>query len=193
MPEAFMSYVVENDKAFQKAVTDALRRVSDLRIPFNLIMRDFYRSEQAIFALKGPGQYPPFKNSGGSYRRNSHGERVFVADKDPRMSRYQRAKLKAVGFDYPLLVRTGRLAASMLSPSAPGAIAQITAVSLTIGTTVAYGIYHQSSAPRKIIPLRKFLFIGPEAVKFASSDQVGRPQRWLGYIRDYVMKKGALG
>lgn len=159
------SYVLENSKKFQAALKDAGEKIGNLRVPLNLIMNDFYRSEKAIFQLKGAGQYPEISK------------------------RYGLQKEGAVGFKYPLLVRTGRLAKSMLSKTAPGAVALISEQSLTIGTTVRYGIYHQSDEPRKKIPLRKFVFIGPEAPKFATSDQMGRTERWLGYINDYVTKK----
>lgn len=167
---AFTSYVVDNDRIFREGLKRALEVTKDLRIPFGQILSDFYKSEQAIFSLKSPGQYPDFKNGGSE-------------------SRYAKYKEKKVGFKYPLLVRTGRLSASLLSKSAPGAIAVIGKTELTIGTTVDYGRYHQSDAPRSKIPLRKFLFIGPEAPQFATSDQTGRPQRWMNILNDYVIKK----
>lgn len=181
------SYVLENDAAFSKTLSDASEVVSDLRVPFGLIGRDFYRSELAIFKLKGPGQYPAFKNS---VRVAGPGAKpgTFGAGFDVEKSRYQQKKIKRYGFDYPLLVASGRLAASITQPNAPDSVYQVTKLSLTIGTTVPYGIYHQSDAPRKKIPLRKFVFIGPEAPQFATSDQMGRLERWTGYIEDYAVK-----
>lgn len=169
MSEPIISYSVANDAAFRAALARARASVSDLRIPFALIARDFYRSQQAIFKLAGPGQYPEFKNGG-------------------RNSRYAKAKVKAVGFDYPLLVRSGRLARSFGGPGAPSNITQIEKLSLTMGTTVEYGAYHQSDEPRSKIPLRKFLFIGPEASRFATSDQMGRLERWNNILNDQVLK-----
>lgn len=167
---SFTSYLVDNDRIFRDAVKRALETASDLRIPFTLILSDFYRSERAIFSLKSPGQYPDYKNGGPE-------------------SRYAKLKNKEVGFKYPLLVRKGALAASLLSPGANGSIAEITPTSLTIGTQIPYGIYHQSDEPRSKIPLRKFLFIGPEASQFATSDQQGRPERWLNIMNDFVLAK----
>lgn len=194
MAEAFTSYKVDNDRSFRNALQRASEVTSDLRVPFALILSDFYRSEKAIFSLKGPGQYPPFKNSAsnaekftkaGRRKKNAY-QHVY---EQGFLSPYQKAKIKAVGFDYPLLVRTGSLAASLLSANARGAIAIIAPTELTIGTTIPYGIYHQSDAPRKKIPLRKFLFIGPEASQFATSDQQGRPERWMNILNDYTLKK----
>lgn len=164
------SYSVDNDRRFRDAFARAAAGLTDLRIPFNLILKDFYRSEKAIFGLKSPGQYPDFKNGGIE-------------------SRYAKYKIKKVGFAYPLLVRTGALAASLLGPTNRGSIALISPLSLIIGTSIPYAIFHQSDAARKKIPLRKFLFIGPEAPQFANSDQSGRPERWLNILNDFVLAK----
>ncbi len=180
MSDVFTSYTVDNDQSFRNALKYASMVTQDLRIPFGLILKDFYKSEQAIFKLKGPGKYPAFQGAKG---------------KDGKTD-YQRAKIKKVGFDYPLLVRTGALAASLLGPSNSGSISKITKLSLSFGTSIKYGIYHQSDDARKKIPLRKFLFIGPEAPSFASSEQMGRLQRWNGYMADHIlreMKKAGLG
>lgn len=174
MAQAFTSYIVDNDRKFRSAIQRAADATGDLRIPFGLILADFYRSEQAIFALKGPGQYTDFVENG-----------KVVGP----ISKYAKAKEKKVGFKYPFLVRSGRLAASVLSRDASGAVATIEPLSMTWGTTVPYGVFHQSDAPRKKIPLRKFLFIGPEAPAFANSDQSGRPERWMNILNDYTLAK----
>lgn len=181
----FTSYVADNDRRFRDALKRAALACDDLTIPFTLILKDFYRSEQAIFALKGPGQYPPFKQSTGEYWKNGRKLEYVRGDLSP----YQKRKIKKYGFDYPLLVASGSLAASLLSASAPGSIAEITPGSLTFGTSIKYGVYHQSDEPRHKIPLRKFLFIGPEASQFATSDQMGRAERWLNILNDFTLKK----
>lgn len=185
------SYVIENDAKFKQTLKDAAEIISDFRVPFGLISRDFYRSEKAIFGLKGPGQYPVFKNSYRvQYEQDGVGVKKLSAKKqfDVTKSPYQQRKLKKYGFDYPLLVASGRLAASITQPNASGSINLITPLSLVIGTSVEYGIYHQSDKPRSKIPQRKFVFIGPEAPAFATSEQQGRLERWLGYVEDYVIK-----
>lgn len=170
MAQPFTSYIVDNDNKFRDALKAASESVEDLRIPFGLILSDFYKSEQAIFKLKSPGQYPDFKNGG-------------------RSSKYAKQKQKQVGFTYPLLVKSGRMAASLLGPNNPGSISKITKLSLAFGTQVPYTIYHQSDEPRTVIPLRKVLFIGPEAPRFATSEQAGRLQRWTTILTDYLTKK----
>jgi len=37
-------------------------------------------------------------------------------------------------------------------------------------------------------PIRKFLFIGPEAPKFAFGPLAGRAQRWLSIMNSFVLK-----
>lgn len=186
-----LSYSVENDARFKQMLRNAASVSEDLRVPFGLISRDFYRSQRAIFKLQGPGLYPPFKNSvrasslGGGEGKGSRRREEVDITKSP----YQKRKLKKFGFDYPLLVATGRLAASITQPSAPGSVNQITKLSFIVGTTVRYGIFHQSDEPRSKIPLRKFVFIGPEAPRFATSDQMGRLERWLNYMNDHVLKQ----
>lgn len=164
-----VSYIVDNDKKFRASIDRALEYTTDLRLPFSLILADFYKSEQAIFSLKSQGQYPDYVG----------GEK----------SRYAKLKEKKKGFRYPLLVYSGKLANSLLSKDAQGAVAIVGPTSLTIGTTVEYGIYHQSDAPRKKIPLRKFLFIGPEAPRYAVGDTVGRLDRWTKIMNDHVINQ----
>lgn len=170
MAESFTSYTLQNDVAFKAALKRASETVQDLRIPFGLILSDFYKSEAAIFQLGGPGKYPDFKNGGPE-------------------SRYAKLKQKSVGFKYPLLVRTSRLAKSLLGPNNRDSVAKITALSLAFGTSTPYAIYHQSDKPRKTLPQRKVLFIGPEAPRFANSEQTGRLQRWNNIMNDFVLKK----
>lgn len=172
--QVFTSYSVDNDKKFRRALAKASTVSQDLRVPFGLILKDFYKSEQAIFKLKGPGKYP-----------------VFKGEVNPRTgkTRYQQEKIDDVGFDYPLLVRKGRLAQSLLGPNNPGSVSKITPLSLVWGTSVPYGIYHQSDEGRSKIPLRKFIFIGPEAPSFATSEQMGRLQRWQGYLTDHIARE----
>lgn len=177
MAETFTSYSVDNDKRFRNAIAVASKVSQDLRVPFGLILRDFYKSQQAIWKLKGPGKYPPFK--GEINPRTGH-------------TKYQDRKISKYGFDYPLLVRSGSLAASLSGPNNPGSIANVSYLSLIFGTSIEYGIYHQADAteekPRTKLPLRKFLFIGPEAPRFATSEQMGRLERWNGILYDHISK-----
>lgn len=160
----FVSYSVDNDERFQKALKEAQDEINDLRLPFTLIAADFYRSQAAIFGLNGPGQY------------------------DDLSEDYKRSKRNLVGFIYPILKRSGALEVAASVQNGPGNITNITPTVLEMGVdgnAIPYALFHQSDAPRKKIPLRKFLFIGPES-KFASNDQKGRLERWMNILSENV-------
>lgn len=165
MGEPTFSYTVDNDRIFRNQIQRALLEVNNLTVPFNQIAFDWYKSNKSIFGLKGPGQYPDLSKG------------------------YRKFKIIKYGFDYPILKATGRLESSVLSKDSPESIYINTGQSITLGTQVPYGIYHQSDRSRSKIPLRKFIFIGPEAPRFATSEQMGRPERWLNIINNYVLKK----
>lgn len=156
-------YEVDPTQLFDQALKRASKVTKDLRIPLKLIRFDFFKSNAAIWGLKGPGQYEDIQN--------------------------KTQKEKAVGFVYPILKATGRLERSMSAPGErgnPDTIKTLTKTALTIGSRVPYGIFHQFGT--KFLPVRPFLFIGPEAKKFARGPTAGRPNRWLNILNDYVFK-----
>ena len=112
--------------------------------------------------MSGPGQYPDLR---------------------PKT----KAEKTRLGFSvYPILKRTGRLAESLTNPAHTDAINEIVNKTvLFIGSRVEYLVFHQSDASRTIIPLRKVLFIGPEAPRFATGEQIGRLQRWVSILEEY--------
>lgn len=177
---AFMSYVLENDEKFKASLKLAAQASEDLRVPFSLILSDFYRSERAIFNLQGPGKYPDFGGLNPTQKYpngDTHRDRAIK-------QKYRRTG----GLVYPLLVgATGKLSASLTNPGAQGAIGLVGKNYLVIGTSIDYGIYHQSDATRKKIPLRKFLFIGPES-NVANDSQKGRPTRWGKILSDHIVR-----
>ena len=162
----FTSYSVDNDKSFRNALDRAAQVTNYLRIPFTIIAADFYRSQAAIWKLKGPGQYP---------------------DLSPN---YKPRKLNKTGFIYPILKRNGFLEAAASIQGGPGNITRIQPLTLEMGVdekSVPYAIFHQMGT--KKMPMRKFLFIGPEAIQFASSEQVGRLERWMGTLNEFIAQK----
>lgn len=158
------SYAVDNERKFRNAVERARRECTDLRIPLGLITKDFFKSQKSIWALKSPGQYP---------------------DLAPSTKRQRWAQGQPV---YPILKRSGALEKSMTEPNDPNAIAQIINRSvLVLGTRVPYASHHQFGTFR--IPERKFLFIGPEAPRFATNEMMGRPERWLNILNGFVLAR----
>jgi phage gpG-like protein len=183
-------YEVSNQKQFSANIRKAIKEVGDLTVPFNLIAHDWFRSNKSIFQLRGPGQFEPFKNSevAQTFTGRPIG-RVRTGFFTIKESPYQRFKLKKYGFDYPLLKATGKLAESVTEFGSPNSVYKNTGHELVIGSKVSYGLFHNSDKPRSTMPLRKFIFIGPEAPRFATSEQMGRPQRWFSTINVYVLKR----
>lgn len=190
MGEPTFSYTVENDRLFKQAIDRALLEVNDLKLPFNQIAFDWYKSQKAIFQLKSQGKYPDFKGKKvGEMWSQGENARPHRRTRNPSMTPYQNYKFKKYGFDYPLLKATGRLEGSVTDSKNPETIFINTGTGIVLGSQVPYGIYHQSDSARAKIPLRKFIFIGPEAPSFATSEQMGRPERWLNIINNYILKK----
>lgn len=158
----FTSYSVENDKKFAQAIDRSLKAVNDLRVPYAQIAKDFYKSRKAIFQLKSAGQYPDLKET------------------------YKTRKQAAVGFIYPILKLTGALEKSVTGTSDPNNITRINPKILEMGTAIEYGVYHQEG---RGVPLRKFLFIGPESVKFGNKEIDGFPTRALNTLNTYVLRQ----
>lgn len=181
-PLGFTSYEVENDKKFARALSRAAKKVGDLETPLRQIAADFRKSRKAIFALSGSGQYPDLST------------KPFRAwwEKDKDLNRlypggYKEYKEAKFGFAYPILKQTGRLEESLTKRNHPEHIENINVDELEIGTSVPYGIYHQEGTKR--IPIRKFLFIGPEAPRFAKGDALkGFPERALKTLEKYVLR-----
>jgi len=158
------SYIIENDAEFAAQIKAAAERVGDLQVAFALIAKDWRKSNMAQFSLRGSGQYPPLSAHYAAQKEKKYGTR-------------------------PIMVATGRLRDSLTGSPKSDSIQEIGKTSLIMGTIVPYGIYHQSDAPRRKIPLRKFLFIGPEAPRTAPSAITGRLQRWIAILEAEVKRK----
>lgn len=170
MAEPFASYSADNDMRFRNALRAAAESVKDLTIPLTLISKDFFKSEMAIFNLSGPGLYPDLAPS----------------TKKDRIRRGQPI--------YPILVRNGALKNALTDPADSNSVNVIIGgLTLVLGTKLPYLAFHQSDRPRNKIPLRKALFIGPEARRFAVGDQVGRLERWLGILDGFMAQKLTFG
>lgn len=75
---------------------------------------------------------------------------------DPLSKKYARWKERNYP-GTPILVRTGALKESMIRKGAPGNIFAIGKTSAIFGTSIKYGIYHDSDEPRKTkLPRRNF-------------------------------------
>jgi phage gpG-like protein len=154
------SYSVDPDKQFQEAIKDARKQVNDLTIPFTLMTKSWFKSNRAIFSLKGPGKYVDLSE------------------------RYKPQKEKAVGFIYPILKRHGALEASLTVAGDSNAISYIiNKNTLVLGTKVPYAARHQFGEG---VPKRPFMFIGAEQT--APEEINRRRDAWIAILTDYVMQ-----
>jgi hypothetical protein len=179
MAEPITSYIVDNDNDFKKALDRLKATTSDFRIPFGLIAREFYKSNRKIFKLKKAGKYPVLGGINPSaIKQGTQTNREFA----------ETQKERQVGFIYPLLVREGLLAASLVKSGHSNALKKVTKDSLLLGTSVEYAKYLQEGT--KFMKARKVVFIdgGPlETSKGASSS--GRREQWLNIINTYIVDK----
>ena len=154
-------FAIENAREFEAAL-DRLAEVSDdFRVPFGEIARDFYQSEKVIFSLKSAGKYDDFKNEES-----------------------RQAKERLVGFEYPLLLRYGDLARSLLNKKDKNAIYSLTKKELEMGTKVEYAVHHQYGT--KHMAERKVVFIDGGQ---NDGGKKGRRDRWLDIIKDYFYQE----
>lgn len=177
-----------------RSLQEAMKTVGDLRPAFISITKSWLKANQATFKLKSAGRFADYvgpkvretwKNPGLPQLRTRDGD----------LTAYQNFKKKKVGFVYPMLKFTGRLEKSITDSSSPDFINIISKGSLTLGTAVPYGIYHQSSEARKTrLPMRKFLFIDPTNVN-ADADAAFE-SKYRKIIEDFVNRslgKAGLG
>lgn len=176
-----MRVEVDPKKELSGALKSASRSLTNLTVPLKGIAREWYKSNRAIFSLKGPGKYQdlstkPFYawwESGDLRRLYTGGYRE-----------YKQAKW---GFAYPILKRTGRLADSITKPTHGDAINQIiNKKALLLGTNTPYAIFHHSEQPRKKLPFRPVVLFGNEQV--APGALQGRIEIWKQIIIDYAMQ-----
>ena len=158
-------YLTE-DKQF-KAVLESIRgKVSDLRIPFAQIRREFFKGNKAIFALKGPGKYADFKNTKGGWA-------------------YRLLKRRILGSEYPLLRFSGALEDSLTNPTDSMAIDRVVdKLTLFVGTRIPYAHFHQTGT--RVMAKRPVLLLGPEQVSPPGINR--RRELWIKHILDYVGK-----
>lgn len=149
---------------FQKALRKAGAEIDDLRIPLGQIAKEFLESRKFIFGAKGPGQYKDLSPGYKAWKRK-HSKK-----KSP----------------YPILFLTGRLAKSITSKSGEN-ITIVDKKSLTIGSSVEYAPFHQYGQG---VPVREFLFWGPESPKFATHKAVLRQNKGMAItLFEFIERK----
>lgn len=158
-----IEFQVDPEQELQRAVTDALKKVRDLTVPFTLIAKSWFRSNHAIFALNGPGKYE---------------------DLSPQ---YKKSKQRDLGFVYPILRRQGTLEAALTQEGASGSIVDIAPTSLGLGVdneVIPYAGFLADGTSK--MPARPFIFLGAEQT--APSELNRRKQNWIDTIQSYVFQ-----
>lgn len=161
-----LQYAFDQNSSFQKKINEVYKATGDLTIPLTLIAREWFRGNKSIFALKGPGRYKDLTSNYKNFKRRNY------------------------GFVYPIMMASGRLMASITDPPSDESINRILAdkKTLQLGTTVPYGVYHQSFLPRKKMPYRPFLFVGVEQIAPTDIKQ-RRVKNWIKILDSYFQQK----
>lgn len=161
-----MRFEVEVDPGQQMrdAIKEAIAQVGNLTIPYKMIAQSWFKSNKAIFSVKGKGKY------------------------DDLTANYKKEKEKAVGFVYPILRRSGALEESITNPTSSKSVNKIiNGKILLLGTSIEYGPPHQSGAPSINLPKRPFVLLGPEQV--APSGINKRHLAWMQLIKDHCIQQ----
>ncbi len=157
-----IDFVVDPDNEFKKAIQKASEEVEDLTIPFTLMEQSWFKSNRAIFSLKGPGKYSDLSEV------------------------YKPRKKKDVGFIYPILRRLGALESSLTVPGDEDSVATIlNKKTLVLGTKTPYAGFLHGGTSR--MPARPMVLVGAEQV---APDEINRRRlAWIEILGDYVLQK----
>lgn len=157
-----IEFIVDPGDRFKNAMTKAIASVDDLTIPLQLIARQWFKSNRALFLLKSQGKFADLSDA------------------------YKEQKEKLVGFVYPILKRSGALEQSVTDPQDSDAISVIVnKTGLILGTKKRYALYLHFGT--KKMPARPFVMIGAEQT--GPEEFNLRESAWVATIEDYVMKR----
>jgi phage gpG-like protein len=130
--------------------------VEDMRPAFTNIHTDFLHTERAQFSSEGAagatGRWAPLADSTVAYKA-------------------------ARGLDPAILVATGALEASLTQSGSEHHIYRVTPDTMFIGSSVDYGKFHQSRAPRTRLPRRPPVSL-PENTK----------RVWVKMLQDHLVR-----
>ena len=134
-------------RAFDRKLAKLINNADDLSPAFHTIGRMFRQSRKTIFQLRGAGGWA---RDGRDLAPATKARKI----RDPR----SRAK------PYPILKYTGELEKSLTTVGHKHNVNIVTKKAFAFGTNLPYAKYHNSlKKPRRKMPLRMFVFWGPEA------------------------------
>lgn len=165
-----VEFQVDDKRIFNDAILKARKEIADLRVPFSLMTKAWFKGNVSQFDLsrQGPGKYDDFTQESSDQ------------------------KFRDVGFVYPILVRSGKLMRSMTQPQNQDAITKVVNKNtLVLGTKVT----GEGGAPypfflhfgTKFMPARPVVLLGVEQV--ATTQQNKRVKLWVKTLEDFVIQK----
>lgn len=148
-------------KELRKTLKEAQKKLADLTIPLTLIAQSWFKSNRAIFTLKGPGKYVDFRSMA-----------------------YRMWKRNHLGSEYPMMKLTGRIEKSITDPQASESINLIlNKKHLVLGTSVPYANIHAQGAPSINLAKRPVVLFGNESV--APNELNTRVESWKMMMLKY--------
>ena len=166
-------YEIENNKKFQAALNAGAKKVNDLRIPLTIISKQWFKSNLALFKLKGPGK---FEDLTEAYK---------IQKKKPPP--------RGAGFIYPILLgKTEKLKRSITDPKDSNSVNQIiNKKSLFLGTQVTSKKGHPYAKSLHFgtdkMAARPFVLIGAEQTGPAEFNL--RVEAWIFTLNKYIEDK----
>ena len=157
-------FEVDPTRQFASTIEKVSKQVADLTVPLTLIAQSWFKTNRAIYSLKGPGKY---------------------VDLSPE---YKVQKRKEFGFVYPVLRATGRLEKSITDPASPESVNRIfNKNTVFLGTTVPYAGFLQEGTTR--MPARPPVLLGSEQVSPPEMNR--RIEAWMQILIQYAVDKSA--
>lgn len=159
-----MELKVENQQQFNAEIQKISKGVSDLRPILHTIKKQWYKGNQSIFSLDGPGRYADIKD--------------------------KQAKRRRAGIVYPILEGdTWTLKKSITEEKDEHAVSRINKKSIELGVVKTKSFpyaFSQHYGSKKInLPARPYVLLGVEQV--ATNDIKKQPKVYYEAIRDFIL------
>ncbi len=161
-----LSFEVAGVAQVSRVLAISAERVKDLIPAFEQIADDFYKGERRVFVAEGAVGEAPSESGVGTWQ--------VWAPLNPEYAAWKRKK----GFGTKILVKTGKLKASLTSSNDDGSIRVINKLSMELGTSVPYAKYHQTGTNRGL-PKREPLRITKRQARF-----------WVQLINKFLLDVG---
>lgn len=158
---------------FQKILKQAKKKTADLTVPLTLIAQSWFKTNRAIFKLRGPGKYEKLS------------------------PKYKTRKEQTLGFAYPALEgKNNRIHDAITNPTDKHAVQVIdNKKELYLGakktSDFPYAAIHQFGGTIKTknatieMPARPYLFVGGE--QSAPSALNNRIKAWYKIIKNHIL------